>query len=113
MKGSINIKSIALFILLISGCFPVSGQQKIVLDTITNTHVSPFDQICYQEIFRKRKFLKDRSYQSTGFLISQNVVLTAAHNVFSNKLTKVTKITLFPCRHKEQHSLFCRLIGYL
>jgi V8-like Glu-specific endopeptidase len=74
------------------------------LDTITNTSVEPFSQICYQEIFRVRKARVDRTFQSTGFLIAPNVVLTAAHNLYSNSLTKVTNIIIYPGRYKNQYS---------
>lgn len=67
---------------------------------IDDTNIEPFNQICYIETYRLRT-LKSRKYKSTGFFISPNVILTAAHNVFSNSLTKVTKIKIIPGRFKE------------
>ena len=80
------------------------AQLSSKLDTIRNTTVEPFSQVCYLEIFRVRKAKRDRYFQSTGFLIAPNIILTAAHNIYSNSLTKVTNILIYPGRYMEQYS---------
>jgi V8-like Glu-specific endopeptidase len=81
-----------------------SGQVKSKLDTIADIHQEPYSHVCYQEIYRVRKFGIDRSFQSTGFLIAPNVILTAGHNLLSNSLTKVTNIKVFPGRYKNEYA---------
>lgn len=95
---------ILVLILIFSNYNSANSQTIIALDTITNTKVEPFSQICKIETFRVRKFKKDRSFESTGFFIAPNVILTAAHNLYSNKLTKVVKIKLLPGKYKDQNS---------
>lgn len=98
------MKSVLTIIFSFIAICSVKGQTIKKLDTIVNTSVEPFSQICYQEIYRVRKFKKDRPFQSSGFLIAPNVVLTAAHNLYSDKWTKVTNITIYPGRYKDRYS---------
>ncbi len=98
------MKFIMTMLILVTLCYSAKSQTVKKLDTIVNTSPEPFSQICYQEIFRVRKGRKDRSFQSTGFLIAPNVILTAAHNLYSTKWTKVTNITIYPGRYKETYS---------
>jgi V8-like Glu-specific endopeptidase len=100
-KRAVNIKNCLLVFTLILISLPGKAQEPSKLDTITQTSQYPYDQVVYQEIIRKRAFIFDRPYQSTGFFIAPNVILTAAHNLYSNKLTKVTEITLFPGRYND------------
>jgi glutamyl endopeptidase len=76
----------------------VNSQDSI--DTIFNTDKSPFKFICSQQIHRIRA-AKDGDFLSTGFFIAPNIVLTAAHNLYSTKLTKVSNIILYPGRYKN------------
>lgn len=73
------------------------------LKKIADTSIEPFNQVCSIETYRVRK-LKNRNYQSTGFFISPNVILTAGHNLFSNNLTKVTNIKITPGKFKENNT---------
>jgi V8-like Glu-specific endopeptidase len=98
------MKSILAFFVSLAIFYSTKGQVIKKLDTVVNTSIEPFSQICYQEIYRVRKFKKDRPFQSSGFLIAPNVVLTAAHNLYSDKWTKVTNITIYPGRYKETYS---------
>lgn len=95
-----------ILILLIIAFFfiPTRSQSVKQLDTITKTTLEPFSQICYQEIYRVRKLKKDRTFQSSGFLIAPNVVLTAGHNLYSDTWTKVTNIVIYPGRYKDNYS---------
>ncbi len=94
-----------LTILILTLTFISARSQTVKnLDTVTNIKIEPFSQICYQEIYRVRKFKRDRTYQSTGFLIAPNVVLTAGHNLYSDMWTKVTNITIYPGRYKDNYS---------
>jgi V8-like Glu-specific endopeptidase len=43
----------------------------------------PYSSVCHIEITRQRKFRRDAHTISTGFLIGDRFLLTAAHNVFS------------------------------
>lgn len=100
------MKHILLFTIIILYLIqPIKSQSISKLDTIINTKIEPFSQVCYQEIYRVRKGpLKNRPYQSTGFLIAPNIILTAAHNLYSDKWTKVTNIKIFPGRYNNEYS---------
>lgn len=70
------------------------------LKIVTETNQLPYNLICAQEIYRSR-ILGGRNFYSTGFLIAPNVILTAAHNIYSTSLTKVTNITVYLGKHKD------------
>lgn len=95
-------KYILVVIVLFSFNNQVLSQNITKLDTITETSIEPFNQICFIETFRVRKFSKNRTFKSTGFFIAPNVILTAGHNLYSNNLTKVTNIKIVPGRHKDE-----------
>ncbi len=61
---------------------------------ITDTTKTPFNKICHLSIHRKRTFKKNKWFNSTGFFIRQNVILTAAHNIHSQTGTKVDSIKI-------------------
>jgi V8-like Glu-specific endopeptidase len=97
-----DFKIFIIFWIAIIGWQNESFSQVVTkLDTITETTNDPFNQICYIETYRDRIFLRNRTYKSTGFLIAPNVILTAGHNLYSNKLSKVTNIKIVLGRYKE------------
>jgi glutamyl endopeptidase len=65
---------------------------------IKDTVMAPYRNVCQLEVLRGR----NRWFSSTGFFISPNVVLTAAHNVFSTPLSRVNAVTITPGRNKEE-----------
>jgi len=79
------------------------SQSQVVskLDTITETKVIPFSNICQQQITRKKFLGKKSTFLSTGFLIRPNIILTAGHNVYSNSLSKVVKIKVYPGKNND------------
>jgi len=56
---------------------------------VTSTSQQPFNKICHLRVHRKRSLKKNKWYNSTGFFIARNVILTAAHNIHSQGFTKV------------------------
>ena len=99
------MKQIKRYILISIVLFSFKNQalSQIVakLDTITETSTEPYNQVCFIETYRVRKFSKNGTFKSTGFFIAPNVILTAGHNLYSNRLTKVTNIKIIPGRYKE------------
>lgn len=61
---------------------------------ITDTSQQPFNKICHLRVHRKRALKKNKWYDSTGFFIARNVILTAAHNIHSQRFTKVDSIEI-------------------
>lgn len=96
-------KLFLLWIVMLSIITITNAQNVSKLDTITDTSVEPYKYICYQHIHRARA-LKDRYFQSTGFLIARNVVLTAAHNLYSVTGSRVDEITIFPGGYKNNYA---------
>ncbi len=94
---------IGIFLFFSAISTPCYSQKVSKLDTITDTNVDPYKYICHQSIHRDR-LLGDRYFQSTGFLIARNVVLTAAHNLYSVTGSRVDKITIHPGRYKDTYS---------
>jgi len=78
------------------------AQYPTKLDTIVQTTVEPYNNICFLHIYRKRFPKKDKWFKSTGFLIKPNVILTAAHNIHSMNGTKVAAIKVIPGKYYEQ-----------
>lgn len=72
------------------------------LDTISATTNKPYSNICYLEIYRERFVKSDGSNLSTGFFIAPNVILTAAHNIYSIKTSRVTEIKIIPAKYYNQ-----------
>lgn len=72
-------------------------------DTIGQTTVEPYSKICYMRICRKQTFKKDKWFKSTGFFIRPDVILTAAHNIHSPKMSRVSHIKIFPGRYYESY----------
>jgi len=68
------------------------------LDTITKTTSDPYDKVCYLYITRAHPF-GSGYYESTGAFIAPNIILTAAHNIYSPVTSKVTKITIVPGKY--------------
>lgn len=83
--------------LLISGY--LFGQFPSKLDTISTTTIRPYNKICYLNIYRKHIFKKNHCYQSTGFYITPNIILTAGHNIHTTILNKVTEIVVTPGKY--------------
>jgi len=79
----------------------VYSQMPTKLDTISQTTVEPYNKICYLHIYRKRFPKKDSWFMSTGFFITPNIILTAAHNVHSEWGTKVSKIEVVPAKYYD------------
>lgn len=92
-----------LFVISILSTSQARSQNISTLDTIKDTATDPYRLICYQHIHRKR-LLGNSDYHSTGFLIARNVLLTAAHNLFSPTGSKVDRITICPGRFKDKTS---------
>ncbi|PKV51901.1 V8-like Glu-specific endopeptidase [Aquimarina sp. MAR_2010_214] len=88
------MKTLLLLSLLI--ITPIVAQEVEVneLKTIENTELSPFNQICYQHIRRNKILWYGGWAESTGFFIDKNFVLTAAHNVHSQFLSRVKEIKI-------------------
>lgn len=61
---------------------------------VENISDAPFNKICHLVIHRKRFPKKNKSFNSTGFFISKNFILTAAHNIHSQSFTKVDSIEI-------------------
>ena len=85
-----------LFLLSLLIITPLTAQEVEgnELKTIENTEVSPFNQICYQNIRRNKILWYGGWAESTGFFIDKNFILTAAHNVHSQFLSRVKEIKI-------------------
>ncbi|WP_282148401.1 trypsin-like serine peptidase [Algibacter lectus] len=75
---------------------PIAAQEleAVKLITIENTEENPFNQICYQHIRRNKILWFGGWAESTGFFIDKNFILTAAHNVHSQFLSRVKEIEI-------------------
>lgn len=61
---------------------------------ITDPSQKPFNKICHFRIHRKRFGKKNKWFDSTGFFIARNFILTAAHNIHSQPFTNVDFIKI-------------------
>lgn len=68
------------------------------LDTIVETTVTPYNNVCFLRIKRNRVF-GSAHFVSTGFFIAPNIVLTAAHNIHSAFNSKVSYIEIVPGKY--------------
>lgn len=68
---------------------------------ITTTEKAPYSKICHLVIYRKRFPKKDKFFNSTGFFIAKNFILTAAHNIHSQSFTKVDSIYISIGQYNE------------
>lgn len=98
------MKTTILFFVIVFPLFAF-GQQKDtakLLDTIEVTSQVPFNKICHIRVFRKRSLKKNKWFNSTGFFIGKNYVLTAAHNIHSQGGTLVDSIEIVIGQHKDK-----------
>jgi len=63
------------------------------MEKVTDIDKVPFNKVCHLTVTR-RKLFKKSSYDSTGFFISKNIILTAAHNIHSQIGSKVILIKI-------------------
>jgi hypothetical protein len=71
----------------------IYGQMPSRLDTVYQTITTPYNEVCFLRIRRKR-IIGSSYFISTGFLIKPNVVLTAAHNIHSSFNSIVASIEI-------------------
>ncbi len=74
------------------------SQMPSPLYTVQQTTVSPYNEVCFLRIKRKR-LISSSYFVSTGFFIAPNVVLTAAHNIHSAFNSKVAAIEIVPGKY--------------
>lgn len=88
-------------LLLVVITTPSFGQLPSKLDTIEETTICPYNNICFLHISRDRLFGNDDWFLSTGFIIAPNIILTAAHNIYSPRLSRVNHITIIPGKYYD------------
>ncbi|TDB65159.1 trypsin-like serine peptidase [Arundinibacter roseus] len=72
---------------------------------VLHAHHAPFSSICLLEMYRKSKSGDAVSFvnRSTGFLIADNVLVTAGHSL-SEKDTVIERIEIYPYQNSPQKS---------
>ncbi|MDF1864387.1 MAG: trypsin-like serine protease [Saprospiraceae bacterium] len=84
---------------------PIDGLSQDIYperDSVTNTTISPYNEIVQIVTWRKglkRIFSGKKSFIETGFFIAPNIILTVGHNMKSDILSKIKSIIVTPARN--------------
>lgn len=104
------MRDILLFLIIVSTASALRAQYPTQLDTVENTFQAPYDNIVYLHISRDRLF-GDTWNQSTGFFIAPNIILTAAHNIYSSSTSAVQEVEISRAKYYAANGGFSVIRG--